>query len=322
MIVKPSRLTVLTCVGLIGVYAGWLGYIIVKDRPIDFYVYYIAAEDLARGGDPYTISDTEWNSLAAQLNITNYTSPYRYPPQSAVLLTFFRPLGPRGAMIVWVIADAAAMILGAWILGKALGGGWWLPLSLSSLLIFIPPLATLLAGQVNGFIFLCLAIAFAAIKDHRAGRMGISLAIGAALKVIPVALIFYSFWRRQWKAGLIGLGALAALTLICLPIANSSVLTSYARSAVALGSPSELTSTPTNQTITAVLQRLSPLDLAAATSMGRWLSLLVIVITIGVCWPIGPTDLLMPVEFGLIVAALQLIPPFTWYHQLVLLLVP
>jgi hypothetical protein len=30
----------------------------------------------------------------------------------------------------------------------------------------------------------------------------------------------------------------------------------------------------------------------------------------------------MLLEFGLIVAALQLIPPFTWYHQLVLLLIP
>ena len=47
-----------------------------------------------------------------------------------------------------------------------------------------------------------------------------------------------------------------------------------------------------------------------------------VVATVVVCWPIGDTSRFFPLEFALIVTAIQLIPPFTWYHQLVLLLIP
>ena len=61
--------------GLVLLYAGWIGYVIVADRPLDFYVYYMAAEAVARGESPYTIADEAWDELAADLGITNYTAP-------------------------------------------------------------------------------------------------------------------------------------------------------------------------------------------------------------------------------------------------------
>ncbi|MCK4315696.1 MAG: hypothetical protein KAX24_07980, partial [Anaerolineae bacterium] len=59
-----------------------------------------------------------------------------------------------------------------------------------------------------------------------------------------------------------------------------------------------------------------------ALAGGRWLGLLLVILTAALCWSVGDATRWMPLEFGLIVAALQLIPPFTWYHQLVLLLIP
>jgi hypothetical protein len=68
---------------LVILYAGWLIYVTTANRPLDFYVYYMAAETIARGDSPYTISDTAWDALASDLGITNYTRPYRYPPYTA-----------------------------------------------------------------------------------------------------------------------------------------------------------------------------------------------------------------------------------------------
>jgi hypothetical protein len=317
----PRRLAVWALVVLALLYAGWLAYVITADRPLDFYVYYMAAETFARGGSAYSISDAEWDALAADLGITNYTRPYRYPPHIAALLTLFRPLGPHGAMVVWVIANAAAMVAGAWLLGRALGGRW-VPVSLAGLGLFVPPLATLLAGQVNGLLFISLAWALWGLVRRRDAALGLGLALGAALKVIPLALVLYLFWRRRWRAGLVAVGALVILTLACVPVVGWQGLADYAQSAVFLGRPDTVYATPTNQTFTAVLGRAFPAASDTALSGGRWLGLLMVIATAFLCWPTGNAARTMPLEFGLIVVALQLIPPFTWYHQLVLLLLP
>ncbi len=307
---------------LVVLYTGWLTYVTMADRPLDFYVYYMAAETIARGDSPYTISDTAWDALASDLGITNYTRPYRYPPYTAVLLTLFRPLGPRGTMVIWVIANAAAMIGGAWLLGQTLGNGRWLPLSLAALLLFVPPLATLLAGQVNGLLFFCLALALWGMTRQREGWLGVSLALGTALKVIPLALVLYLFWRRRWRAGLTAASVLLILTLGCLPALGWESLADYGRKAIFLSRPDSVYTSPPNQTITAVLGRTFPAMPPLALAGGRWLGLLLVILTAALCWPVGDATRWMPLEFGLIVAALQLIPPFTWYHQLVLLLIP
>ena len=318
---SPRQLAVWVLVLLVLLYAGWLTYVIAADRPLDFYVYYMAAETFARGGSAYSISDAEWDALASNLGITNYTRPYRYPPHVAALLTLFRPLGPRGAMVVWVIANAAAMIAGAWLLGQA-WGGWWPAISLAGLGLFVPPLATLLAGQVNGLLFFSLAWALWGLVHRRDGALGVGLALGAALKVIPLALVLYLFWRRRWRAGLIAAGVLVILTLACVPVVGWQSLIDYAQSAVFLGRPDTVYVVPTNQTFTAVLGRAISPTSDMVLSSARWLGLLMVITTVALCWPMGDTARTMPLEFGLIVAALQLIPPFTWYHQLVLLLLP
>lgn len=319
--VGPRQLIILLLAAIVILDAGWLAYVIAADRPLDFYVYYMAAEVVARGASPYTISDSEWDALAVDLGITNYTRPYRYPPYTAALLVPLRPLGPRGAMIVWVIGNAAAMIAGAWLLGRAIGGRWP-PVSLAALLLFVPPLATLLAGQINGVLFFCLALALWALVNRRQAWLGLGLALGTAFKVIPLALVLYLFWRRQWRAGLVTVGILAVLTLACLPIVGWQNMVDYAHNAILLGRPDVVSLTPTNQTITAVLGRAFPGALDLALTGARWLGLLLVVVTAAACWPVGDATRWMPLEFGFIVAALQLVPPFTWYHQLVLLLIP
>ena len=322
LIENPRRLTIFALITLLVVYASWLTYTILADRPLDFYVYYLASETVARGNSPYTITDANWDALASELGISNYTRPYRYPPQVAVLLLLFRSLGPRGTMALWEIANAVAMIAGVWLIGKSLGHDRWVPFALIVLLVSIPPFATLLAGQVNGLLFLSLALALWALVNRRTTWLGFALAMGTILKVIPLALILYLFWRKQWRAGLIASGILVVLTVACLPVMGWQALSDYAFKAILLGEPNEVSTTATNQTLTAVLGRMFPFAPSFALDGGRWLGLGLVILTAILCVPIGDAQRLMPLEFALIVTALQLIPPFTWYHQLVLLLIP
>ena len=322
LIENPRRLTFFALAALLVVYACWLAYAILADRPLDFYVYYLASETIARGNSPYTITDTNWDALASELGVTNYTRPYRYPPHVAVLLLLFRPLGPKITMALWEIANAVAMIMGVWLIGKSLGDDRWIPLSLVALLASVASFATLLAGQVNGLLFFSLALALWALVNHRETWLGFALAIGTVLKVIPLALVLYLFWRKQWRPGLIAIGILVGLTIACLPAMGWQALSDYAFKAVLLGEPNAVSTTATNQTLTAVLGRMFPSELAFALDGGRWLGLALVIATAILCLPIGDAQHLMPLEFALIVTALQLIPPFTWYHQLVLLLIP
>ncbi len=319
--VTPSRLTAIIFVAIAIIYTGWLAYVIRADRPLDFYVYYLAAEATARDQNPYTITLEAWNDLAADLSITNYTSPYRYPPHTAAWLTLLRPLGPQGVMILWVGLNALAMIGGAWLMGKTIGDQWWIPITLLFFFLFVPPLATLLAGQVNGLLFFTLVLAFWAIKQERAAWLGISLALGTILKVVPFALVLYLFWRRQWRAGIIAIGAIAILTVLSLPLMNGQYLLDYIQNSVQLGRPDVVYVSGSNQTISATLGRIFPNNLQIALQGGRWLGLLIVLVTAALCWASDSEQKWMPIEFALIVAALHLIAPFTWYHQLILILI-
>lgn len=308
---------------LIVLYTGWISYVIIADRPLDFYVYYLAAEEFARGGNAYTITNPAWDSLAAELDITNYTRPYRYPPVTAAIVALLRPLGPKGAAAIWVIFSGAAMIGGAWVLGGLFDEKYGRGVSMLLLLGLVPPLATLLAGQVNGFLYLCLALGLVYLQQRKTHLAAFFLALGAVLKVIPLALIGWLAWRRQWRAALISTLLVAALMLGSALLVGWQGLADYAQHALFLSRPDILFAGGANQTISGFLGRAFPnIDPALILPVSRWLALAIIGITVLVCRPTGRFRQLFVSEYVLIVCALQLIPPFTWYHQLVLLHIP
>ena len=67
-------------------------------------------------------SDPAWDNLAAEMGVTNYTRPYRYPPLTAELVAPLTALPPRAAASLWLVLSAVAAIVAA----------WWLALSLES----------------------------------------------------------------------------------------------------------------------------------------------------------------------------------------------
>jgi len=94
------------------------------------------------------------------------------------------------------------LIGGALLLGRTLGGGWRTPVSLLTLLVFMPAYHTLQVGQVNAFVFAALAVALWGLVRHRDWALGIGVAVGAALKITPLALLVYLLWQQRWRAAL------------------------------------------------------------------------------------------------------------------------
>lgn len=326
---RIRRASVVLLAALVVAFGGWIGWAVATHQPLDYAVYYVAGTAVARGESPYTLAKPAWRALAAHDRLYHVAWPYRYPPYTAALFRALQPLGGGAVEVGWLAANAAAMILAAWLIARALGGGRLVPLALGLLLALAPAYDTLMVGQINGLLLLTLALAFWALVRKRDTLLGASLAAGVALKIVPLALVAWLVWRRRWRALLATAAALALLSLAALPLVGAHGFADYARHAVDLTRPNLVFNGATNTTFVGAAGRLLPAHLMLARSIGRGLDAGLLVATVAlVIVPSrrpsrsveGPSRAAL--EFALIVAALPLLPPFTWIHQLVTILVP
>ena len=321
----PRRTTTvgaIAAVAAVAALAAWAVWANAYRQPIDFRVYYLAAEAWAHGHDPYAMSRAAWFAFGHTLHIGRFVWPYRYPPYTAALLRPFISFGEPAVRAAWQSASVASMVAAAWLAARALGGRWMYALAFLLLLIFAPAYDTLIVGQINGFLVLSLAVALWAIVRRRDRVLGVSLAVGTALKLVPAALFVYFLAHRRWRASAWFAIGLAVLTLLAVPLVGRHAFVGYAGWAVDLARPQLVMNGPTNVTFVGAMGRLFPHDLGLARTLGRLLGAGALLATVVVCRPRHdrpPDDLL---AFSMIVALLALLPPFTWYHQLITLLPP
>jgi hypothetical protein len=313
-------------------YSGWITYVVILDKPLDFYLYYLAAYGFAHGIDIYGmgrdyggVNRALWAQLAKEVQITNYAPPYRYPPLTAELVWPLTLFHPRWAALIWLVGTALAFIASAWLLGHSSETPLGVPLALGSLLFFVPPLTTLHAGQINGFLLLALAFALYAFARGRPVWTGVGVAVGTMLKLVPITHLVYLGWRRQWQAMLIGLMVIICFFGLALPLMGWQGLVSYGYNFLSLGQTGTLFPTGANQSFNGFFARL----LAPGSEqwqLARWLwlsaSLVLMMATAALCWPTGDLSSLFRLEFALVTTAISLLTPYVWYHQLALLLIP
>jgi len=72
-------------------------------------------------------------------------------------------------------------------------------------------------GQIDIFLLALVAMTIAAAAEGRSGQAGLWLAAAICLKVVPLVLLLYPLWRRDWRWLLSCLGGLVA-GLIILPM--------------------------------------------------------------------------------------------------------
>jgi hypothetical protein len=302
--------------------AAWAIWANIYRQPIDFRVYFIAAEAWAHGRDPYGMSRADWFVFGHALHIHRFVWPYRYPPYAAALLRPFIGLGEPTLRAAWQIGSVIAMVAAAWLTARALGGRWMYAVAFLLLFVFAPAYDTLLVGQINGFLVLSLAVALWAIARKRDRVLGVSLAVGTALKLVPAALFVYFLACRRWRAAVWFVIGLAVLTLVAMLLVGTHAFVAYAKWAVDLVRPQLVMNGPMNVTFVGAMGRLFPHDLGLARSLGRMLAAAALVATVVVCWPRRDRPRDDALAFSMIVALLALLPPFTWFHQVVTLLPP
>ncbi len=101
-------------------------------------------------------------------------------------------------------------------------------------------------------------------------------------------------------------------------------LSSYRQNFFVLGEPGVLFAMPPNQSFNGLWARALGGHMADATIYRIYLlsALAAILATIAVCWPMRRLLAYWRYEFALIVCVINMITPYAWYHQLVLLYIP
>jgi len=312
-------------VALVAAYGGWIVWVVANNQALDYMVYFLSGAAYAHGESPYTMAKPSWRALAAGLHISHFAWPYRYPPYTAALFRVLQPLGVQPVLVGWLVVNAVALIVAAWVVAQALGGGRRVAVSLALLLALGPAFDTLMFGQINGLLLLVLALAFWSLQRSRERLGGAALALGTAIKVTPAVLLAWLAFRGRWRAVGAAGAALVLLSLAALPFVGLQGFVDYWRHGLDLARPDLVITGATNVSFVGAMGRLLPHHLDLARTLGRALAAAVVVVTVALCCPWGRRARdarLVPLEFSLIVAALPLLPPFTWFHQLVTLLIP
>ncbi len=169
---RPSSLAALVVLLFLS-YGLWIGYQWQRNRLYDFNVYYIAAFGFRQGIDVYALARDyasanapQWVALAEAAHVEYYAPPYRYPPLTAQLVLPLTLLDARTAGLIWLTLTALAFMLSAWLMAGLASTPEGPALAFALMLIFVPALTTLHAGQVNGFVLLALAISMWGIAQR------------------------------------------------------------------------------------------------------------------------------------------------------------
>jgi hypothetical protein len=297
---------------------------------IDFKAYYIAADMLRSGKDFYDVQQQAEEVQARGLPLNE--SYYIYPPLLAIIFVPLTALPMEQAAQVWFFLNMALYALSLVIIWRALKlsrHSAILPLLWILAFLFPPALFTLYKGQVNIVILLLLAVTYWLSARDRQVLAGLALGVATMIKIIPVLLLPYAFWKRRYALGLTAVATISVLALLGLVIVGAGPHRTYLASV--LPSLAQPRPNPTNQSLGGFLSLLliqNPYADALADNPALWKvltlmgsALLVSGVSL-VLWHGRGRTRGADLEFALIVATLPLVSNIGWVDLFVLLVLP
>ncbi len=312
-------------------YAAWTGFVVVTDRPLDYYVYVIAADAFAHGENIYVLPDS-YDLIAGRLGITNYTQPYLYPLLTALLVRPLLLLPLRLGAVIWVFGNGLAALVAALLLGRDADSVWKRRLILAAAIGYVPILTTMNAGQVNGLVLLAAAAALYAWQQNRHGLSGAWLAVSIWLKLYTAVIAGLMAWRFCWRRALAGalIASLAVTALSVFAFGWQPVLsqTSIFSQITIVGGA--FSGYPPLQSLGSLIGRwftpnayspalvnapqlASPIYWSLAVAFG--------VATLAILWPPGRQARSFELEAALLVVTTHLLSTETWYHHLTMVFI-
>jgi hypothetical protein len=233
---------------------------------------------------------------------------FYYPPLFLPLILPFGLLAPGIATWLWI-----AIGLGAFFVGVAI-----LPVSRTIRWIVIllaglswPFVYAVKLGQVGPLLFLTFAIGWRWLDDP--ARLGLSAAVGTAIKMQPALILAWAVLTRRWHAVLIGAIALVVLAIVATLIAGAA---SWGDLLTLMRQVVEPIRTERNMTPGAVLFRLG-LDPGIAGLVQILSTVIVLVVVV-----VAALRTTAEASYLVAVTASQLISPVLWDHYAMLLLLP
>ena len=332
----------LAVVGVGGYFVWWATAGLVREGNwvgLDFHVYYVAAQVLRRGGDIYA---------------SGMSPQYVYPPflAAAVIPLTWLP-DANTATLAWkLLQNACLLVSGALLVsllprrGRLLGAG-----VLLAGLLTVPVRDEIFYGESNSLVLVLVVgaiwlmarwgLGVGGWRSEKAGRWaaigaGGLLALAVSIKVLPVVLVVYLWWRgpRRVAAVATGGGVLIQAGLLLLTPTTADYWLIHFPALFGEAFPYL-----DNQSLNAAIARallpgtdpaLPPLQLADGEALRPLLTLLAnglaVVATVAALAPLprpaslppGPartTRLLL--ETGLVLLTIHLVSGSTWMHHLI-----
>jgi alpha-1,2-mannosyltransferase len=264
----------------------------------DFLAYHAAATRVLDGHAAY---DTAFQAAGG-------FGLFYYPPTFIPLVLVFGVLPADAAVWAWIGLLGAAFAAGVALLPVARRVRWLIVLLAG---LSWPFLYALKLGQVGPLLFLAFAVGWRWLD--RPAVLGLSGAIGAAIKIQPGLVLAWALLTRRWAAVAAGALALGALAIVATLVAGATAWSDFW---LLIGRVSDPITTPHNFTPGAVAWQLGASRDAAAVLQWTAMGLTALVVVLAAI-RLGPVP-----SYLVAVVASQLLSPILWDHYALLLLLP
>jgi alpha-1,2-mannosyltransferase len=258
----------------------------------------LAAARLLDGQPLYDMSYTETGGFGL----------FYYPPTFAPLLLPFGFLAPATATWAWIALSFALFLVGVAILPVSRSVRWWVVLLAGWSFPFVYAVKL---GQVGPVLFTLFAIGWRWLDDPV--RLGVSGALGAAIKLQPGLILVWALLTGRIRAAVVGAVTLLVLAVLATLLAG---VDSWSDFLTLLRTVSDPITTEHNFTPGAVAYQLglSP-ELASLVQLASTVGVVVVFLA-AIRWATPEASYLVAV------IASQLVSPILWDHYAMLLLLP
>jgi hypothetical protein len=227
----------------------------------DFQWFYYAFHVLWDKHSPHLLYDITYEyDWIKQQGITIYggiANKYVYPPQFAVLLSWFSLLSIRQADILWNILALVSYLAVIYMLIEiSYKGAKWLPklFLLAIGLSFKAFYWDLISANSNWIILFCITLSFYLYDRNKIKWAAIPLALAITFKVMPILIVGYFLWKRKWGYVLYTALSTVIITLFTWLLVGYEVLHQYVAIFFTLASESMLNGgAPFNNSLKGVL---------------------------------------------------------------------
>lgn len=212
----------------------WFSVRLVSSHPVDFEVYYAAAEALRHwhGSDIFSAAtllhaSTQYGNCHPYVNLE-----YVYPPLLAIMLEPLTFLPCASASVTWILINAVLWIMSTFLMWSIISSRWHgarlesLALASAISLWFWPIANGLFLGQAHIVVLASMMVAiWLAERDHD-WLAGAALTFGVAIKFFPVIIILYFLARRRLRV--VGGAVIAGVVLVMvMTLASSPTVVVY-----------------------------------------------------------------------------------------------